>query len=119
MDRGEEIGNCRPEDVAWLSTLSESEIDLLVSLKKLVIQRANVIDNEKLIENFDLKMLRSLGVVLIEVLKDRLGSKSLLSSSEETSSLLNQLNLVASSPQGVFGATSSREPEKKKRAVNS
>ncbi|XP_068652658.1 uncharacterized protein [Aristolochia californica] len=109
MDRGEEIGNCRPEDVAWLSTLSDSEIDLLVSLKKLVNQRASVIGQEKLIENFDLKMLRSLGVVLIEVLKERLESKSLFSSSGKFSRLLNQLNLVASNPHGGFGSTSTAE----------
>ncbi|KAG9450954.1 hypothetical protein H6P81_010919 [Aristolochia fimbriata] len=70
---GEEFRNCRLEDVAWLSMLSELEIDLLVSLKKLVIQRANVFGSEEVIEKFDLKLHRSLGVVLIEVLKDRLG----------------------------------------------
>ncbi|XP_068649382.1 uncharacterized protein [Aristolochia californica] len=118
MDHREEIGNCRPEDAAWLSTLSESEIDLLVSLKKLVIQRASVIGEEKLIENFDLRMLRSLGIVLIEVLKERLESKSLVSSME-ASRLLNQLNLVASTPQGGFGSTSAAQNQKGNSAEES
>ncbi|CAM8917290.1 unnamed protein product [Rhodiola kirilowii] len=56
------FGNNRIEDVNWLCSLSESELDMLISLKKLVIQRAKVIGNPKLASKIDLKMLRALDI---------------------------------------------------------
>ncbi|XP_057986081.1 uncharacterized protein LOC110639858 isoform X1 [Hevea brasiliensis] len=54
------LGNNRLEDVRWLCTLSESELDMLISLKMLVIQRAKVLGHKQLAMKFDLKMLRIL-----------------------------------------------------------
>ncbi|KAJ9168577.1 hypothetical protein P3X46_020080 [Hevea brasiliensis] len=63
------LGNNRLEDVRWLCTLSESELDMLISLKMLVIQRAKVLGHKQLAMKFDLKMLRILALVLMEYLK--------------------------------------------------
>lgn len=40
--------------------------DFLMSLKMLVIQRAKVIRHEELAEQFDVKMLRALGMLYYE-----------------------------------------------------
>ncbi|XP_050215589.1 uncharacterized protein LOC126666771 [Mercurialis annua] len=63
------LGNNSVEDVSWLCSLSESELDMLISLKLLVIQKAEVIGREKLASKFDLKLLRALALVLMEYLK--------------------------------------------------
>ncbi|XP_050231193.1 uncharacterized protein LOC126680182 [Mercurialis annua] len=63
------LGNNSIEDVSWLCLLSESELDMLISLKMLVIQRAKVIGHGELASKFDLKMLRALALVLMEYLK--------------------------------------------------
>ncbi|GAB4845692.1 hypothetical protein Ancab_039095 [Ancistrocladus abbreviatus] len=69
MDTEELTGdNNRPEDVRWLYSLSESELDMLLSLKELALQRAKVIGHEDLAEKFDLKMLRGLGSILYELI---------------------------------------------------
>ncbi|KAL5176071.1 hypothetical protein HKD37_08G022128 [Glycine soja] len=54
--------NCetRVEDVAWLCSLSESEIDMLISLKLLIIQRAKMMGCKELASKFNLKMIRAI-----------------------------------------------------------
>ncbi|XP_035545367.1 uncharacterized protein LOC109004735 isoform X2 [Juglans regia] len=72
MDEVKDIlGGNRLEDVTWLCSLSESELDMLISLKIMLIQRAKVIGHESLAENFDLKILRALGFILMEYLKGK------------------------------------------------
>ncbi|CAN0854920.1 hypothetical protein LINGRAHAP2_LOCUS6061 [Linum grandiflorum] len=66
------IENSRIEDVQWLCSLSESELDVLISLKKLVIQRAKAIGHEELAGKFDLQLLRALGVVVMEHFRENL-----------------------------------------------
>ncbi|CAJ1932586.1 unnamed protein product [Sphenostylis stenocarpa] len=58
--------NCetRVEDIAWLCSLSESEIDVLISLKLLIIQRAKMIGCKEMAKKFNLKMIRAIGRVL-------------------------------------------------------
>lgn len=73
MTKDEMIGNDLIEDIRWLCSLSESELDLLMRLKKMVIQRASFIGHGFLANKFDLKMLRDLSFVLMEVLKEQLG----------------------------------------------
>lgn len=58
----EVFGNNELEDVSWLCSLSETELDLLVHLKELVMQRAHIIGNNDLADSFDLKLLRTLGM---------------------------------------------------------
>ncbi|GMN58790.1 hypothetical protein TIFTF001_027897 [Ficus carica] len=65
MDEVQEIlGNNSLEDVTWLCSLSESELDMLIGLKMLVVQRARTLGCEESSRKFDLKMLRSLGASL-------------------------------------------------------
>ncbi|KAJ8759289.1 hypothetical protein K2173_006809 [Erythroxylum novogranatense] len=59
------------EDVNWLCSLSESELDLLVSLKQMVLKRAKVIGHEELAKRFDLKILRALCLILMEYFKGK------------------------------------------------
>ncbi|CAH8356002.1 unnamed protein product [Eruca vesicaria subsp. sativa] len=67
MDELSEIlKNNRTQDISWLCSLSESELDLLISLKKLAIHRAEISDHPELADHFDLKLLRALGLVLME-----------------------------------------------------
>uniref|UniRef100_A0A803LRI8 Pentatricopeptide repeat-containing protein n=1 Tax=Chenopodium quinoa TaxID=63459 RepID=A0A803LRI8_CHEQI len=65
MDEIKFIGNNHPDDVKWLCSLSESELDMLISLKKLALQRAQAVGHESLAQKFDLKMLRALGNFII------------------------------------------------------
>ncbi|XP_021735246.1 uncharacterized protein LOC110701940 [Chenopodium quinoa] len=69
MDEIKFIGNNHPDDVKWLCSLSESELDMLISLKKLALQRAQAVGHESLAQKFDLKMLRALGFILMQHIK--------------------------------------------------
>ncbi|TXG48259.1 hypothetical protein EZV62_027553 [Acer yangbiense] len=68
----------RIEDASWLCSLSESELDMLISLKLLVLQRAKIIGHEDLANKFDLKMLRALGLILMEYFKGKVKDLSLI-----------------------------------------
>ncbi|RVW91667.1 hypothetical protein CK203_024252 [Vitis vinifera] len=59
------LGSNRLEDVNWLCSLYDSELDMLISLKMMVLRRAKVIGHEDLAEKFDLKLLRALGMLSI------------------------------------------------------
>ncbi|CAN8237567.1 unnamed protein product [Cochlearia groenlandica] len=65
------LKNNKTEDINWFCSLSESELDLVISLKKLAIQRAKTCGHQELALVFDLSMLRSLGLVLMEYLRKR------------------------------------------------
>ncbi|CAH2067989.1 unnamed protein product [Thlaspi arvense] len=65
------LKNNRTEDITWFCSLSESEVDLLISLKKLAIERAKRSDHEELAGQFDLKTLRALGLVVMEHVRKR------------------------------------------------
>ncbi|AEE81922.1 Spc97/Spc98 family of spindle pole body (SBP) component [Arabidopsis thaliana] len=90
------LKNNRTDDLTWFCSLSESELDLLISLKKLVIRRAKVSGLEDLVaDKFDLKMLRSLGLVLMEYVRKRVeDDTSLAPSVVQELSLLDSCNLL-------------------------
>ncbi|CAN7000015.1 unnamed protein product, partial [Brassica oleracea var. botrytis] len=67
----EVLKNNRTQDISWLCSLSEPELDLLISLKKLAIQRAETTDHYELADHFDLKLLRALGLVLMEYVRKK------------------------------------------------
>ncbi|KAL0683910.1 hypothetical protein Bca4012_050758 [Brassica carinata] len=67
----EVLKNNRTQDISWLCSLSEPELDLLISLKKLAIQRAEITDHYELADHFDLKLLRALGFVLMEYVRKK------------------------------------------------
>ncbi|KAL2336473.1 hypothetical protein Fmac_010919 [Flemingia macrophylla] len=93
--------NCetRVEDVAWLCSLSESEIDMLFSLKLLIIQRAKMICSKELANKFNLRVIRAIALVLMEVLKAELKDSSLIPSKVNSSALLNACNLLKSNDE--------------------
>ncbi|KAG8660881.1 uncharacterized protein LOC110606348 [Manihot esculenta] len=94
MDEAQEfLGNNRLDDVHWLCTLSESELDMLISLKMLVIQRAKVLGYEDLAMKFDLKVLRTLAFVLMEYLKGNVKNFSHIPGMVKTPNLLDGCNL--------------------------
>ncbi|XP_011090152.1 uncharacterized protein LOC105170916 isoform X3 [Sesamum indicum] len=66
------LGNNDIDDVRWLCSLTESELDLLMGLKNLVNMRAKKIGHEALAKNFDLRMLRALSVTFMKHLKEQL-----------------------------------------------
>lgn len=56
------LGNNEIEDVQWLCSLSEPELDLLIGLKMMVIRRAKQVGHKSLAKHFNLKTLRGLCV---------------------------------------------------------
>ncbi|CAN0899572.1 hypothetical protein LINGRAHAP2_LOCUS20351 [Linum grandiflorum] len=66
------IENNRIDDVQWLCSLSESELDVLISLKKMVVRRAMAIGHEELAEKVGLKLLRALGLVVMEHFREKI-----------------------------------------------
>lgn len=71
---GDYIGENRLDDVLWLCSLTESELDLLISLKEMIIQRAKTMGQEGLTQKFDLKMLRAIAFIMMENLKSQFKS---------------------------------------------
>ncbi|KAK9684145.1 hypothetical protein RND81_10G189700 [Saponaria officinalis] len=71
------IGDNHHEDVRWLHSLSEPEIDLLIGLKDIAVQRAKVIGQERLSDKFDLKLLRALSYILMQHVKGQLSNLQL------------------------------------------
>lgn len=109
MGKGDIFKNSRIEDVRWLCSLSESELDMLISLKMVVIQRARRIKHEALSTKFDLKMLRVLGFVVMEYLKGQLKDFSAIPALAESSASLDGCNLLKHTIDGSFGTMSIEE----------
>ncbi|XP_051120722.1 uncharacterized protein LOC127244293 [Andrographis paniculata] len=63
------LGNNDIDDVRWLCSLTDSELDLLMGLKTMMNMRAKQIGHEYLAKKFDLKMLRALSFIFMEHLK--------------------------------------------------
>ncbi|XP_059658308.1 uncharacterized protein LOC132304566 [Cornus florida] len=93
----------RIEDVQWLCSLSESELDMLISLKTLVLQRAKVVGHDDLAKKFDLKMLRVLSFILMQYLKGQLEDLSDVPGLAESSGILDKCNLLKCDINDSFG----------------
>ncbi|AET01350.1 putative gamma-tubulin complex component protein [Medicago truncatula] len=91
---GDKITETRVQDVAWLCSLSESEIDMLISLKLLIIKRAEWIGCKNLANKFDLKMLRAIALVLMENLKAEVKDASLVPDMVKSTAFLDVCNLL-------------------------
>ncbi|KAF7825595.1 uncharacterized protein G2W53_016759 [Senna tora] len=91
-----------PEDVTWLCSLSESEIDMLCSLKLLILRRAKMIGHKELAEKFDLKMLRAIALVLMEYLKAQVKDSSLIPDVVKSADFLDSCNLLKCVNEGVM-----------------
>ncbi|XP_019155547.1 PREDICTED: uncharacterized protein LOC109152360 [Ipomoea nil] len=96
MDREELIlgRENRIDDVRWLCSLTDSELDFLISLKVLIIQHAKKIGNEALAKKFDLKFLRALSFILMNKLNGQLKDISTTLSSSGSSLPLDDCNLL-------------------------
>ncbi|CAH8277874.1 unnamed protein product [Arabidopsis lyrata] len=90
------LKNNRTDDLTWFCSLSESELDLLISLKQLVIQRAKISGLQDLVaDQLDLKMLLALGFVLMEYVRKRVEDDTSLDPSVvQQLSLLDSCNLL-------------------------
>ncbi|KAI9197712.1 hypothetical protein LWI28_002930 [Acer negundo] len=91
----------RIEDASWLCSLSESELDMLISLKLLVLQRAKIIGHEDLANKFDLKMLRALGLILMEYFKGKVKDLSLIPALAEPA-LMDCSNLLKCNSEDIM-----------------
>ncbi|XP_010447049.1 PREDICTED: uncharacterized protein LOC104729747 [Camelina sativa] len=98
------LKNNRTDDLTWFCSLSESELDLLISLKKLATQRAIISGHQELADKFDLKLLRALGLVLMENVRKKIEDDTCLAPSVvHQLSLLDSCNLVETHVDGTIG----------------
>ncbi|KAI3461145.1 hypothetical protein Pfo_017808 [Paulownia fortunei] len=95
MDEKIVLGNNDIDDVRWLCSLTESELDLLMGLKHMVNMRAKKIGHEALAKKFDLRMLRALSFIFMEHLKGQLKDVPVTSGFE--------CNLLKQNLSGSFG----------------
>ncbi|XP_021896338.1 uncharacterized protein LOC110813482 [Carica papaya] len=92
----------RLEDVSWLCSLSEAELDFLISLKILVLQRAKIIGHDELAKKFDLRMLRALGFILMEHVRGKIKNLSVSPCFADSDSFMNDCNLLKSKIEDVL-----------------
>ncbi|XP_027181832.1 uncharacterized protein LOC113780214 [Coffea eugenioides] len=105
------LGNNDIEDVRWLCSLSESELDMLIALKMLAMRRAKVIGHPSLAKEFDLKKLRHLSFTMMEHLKEQLEDLSAGPDPAEGSKLLDECNLSRLHVSDSFSSMSIDELE--------
>ncbi|PNX94542.1 Spc97/Spc98 family of spindle pole body (SBP) component [Trifolium pratense] len=98
LERPVELDKINPEtrvqDVAWVCSLSESEMDFLISLKLLITQRAERIGCKNLADRFDLKTIRAIAFVLMENLKAELKDTSTIPDTMESTTFLDACNIL-------------------------
>ncbi|XP_058752863.1 uncharacterized protein LOC131626065 isoform X1 [Vicia villosa] len=87
----------RVEDVDWICSLSESEIDFMISLKLLIRKRAERIGCKNLADRFDLKTIRAIAFVLMENLKTEVKDTSLVPDSVKSTAFLDACNILKGS----------------------
>ncbi|KAK1384780.1 Spc97 / Spc98 family of spindle pole body component [Heracleum sosnowskyi] len=109
MDKEEIIGRNSVEDASWLCHLSESELDLLIDLKKMVIHRAKLINCASLGEKFDLKILRALGFILMEHCKENIKNMSDTPVLADFCASLDKCNLLKQDDKDGSGSMSMEE----------
>ncbi|KAI5419722.1 hypothetical protein KIW84_043766 [Lathyrus oleraceus] len=68
----------RVQDVDWICSLSESEIDFMISLKLLITKRAERIGCKNLADRFDLKTIRAIEVKETSLVPDSVKSTAFL-----------------------------------------
>ncbi|XP_062233995.1 uncharacterized protein LOC133931181 isoform X2 [Phragmites australis] len=93
-------------DARWLETLSETELDLLISLKELAVTRATNAGHPKLADRFHLRTLRALGIVLLENFKGRLQE-----STSVNTNMFERLALLSDPDVDVSAHRSNFEPQ--------
>ncbi|XP_057971580.1 uncharacterized protein LOC131160194 [Malania oleifera] len=109
MDLEEILGNNDLEDVSWLCSLSEAELDILISLKKLVLQRAKIIGGDVLANKFDLKVLRALGFIVMEYLRGQIKDMADCPDLVKFHTLLDVSNLLNCDAKGCMSFAELKE----------
>ncbi|KAG0497843.1 hypothetical protein HPP92_002534 [Vanilla planifolia] len=87
------VDNMQDEDSEWLSSLTEHELDFLISLKELATTKAKNIGRKDLSKKFDIKVLRALGFILLEYFKERVRNTPAISDADELLASLNNSGL--------------------------
>ncbi|GLJ53581.1 hypothetical protein SUGI_1143080 [Cryptomeria japonica] len=72
------------EDKAWLASRTEPELDMLISIKKMAMERAKTIQDERANGIFNFKLLRTIGLLLEEFVKESLKNAHSLGDVVET-----------------------------------
>ncbi|WJX95322.1 hypothetical protein P8452_76657 [Trifolium repens] len=98
LERSVELDKINPEtrvqDVAWICSLSESEMDFMISLKLLITQRAERIGCKNLADRFDLKTIRAIAFVLMENLKAEVKDSSTIPDTVKSTAFLDACNIL-------------------------
>ncbi|XP_020966110.1 uncharacterized protein LOC107618644 isoform X2 [Arachis ipaensis] len=101
MVRGYKDSRLEVECLIWLCSLSELEIDMLISLKLLIFQRAKTIGYVGLAKKFNLKIIRAIAVVLMEHLKEELKDLLLVADMDKSASFLDACKLLKCYKEGT------------------
>ncbi|XP_057735034.1 uncharacterized protein LOC130950530 isoform X1 [Arachis stenosperma] len=101
MVRGGKDSRLEVECLIWLCSLSELEIDMLISLKLLIFQRAKTIGYADLAKKFNLKIIRAIAVVLMEHLKEELKDLLLVADTDKSASFLDACKLLKCYKEGT------------------
>ncbi|KAF9686008.1 hypothetical protein SADUNF_Sadunf03G0113800 [Salix dunnii] len=96
--RGEALVDDSPEDIRWLCNLSESELDMLIRLKALILHRANVLGHDELAKKFDLLTLRAVGLFLMDYLKGKVKDLSNVQGLSKLAEFPDWCNLLRGNP---------------------
>ncbi|KAJ6703355.1 GAMMA-TUBULIN COMPLEX COMPONENT [Salix viminalis] len=97
-NRGETFVDDSPEDIRWLCNLSESELDMLIRLKSLILHRAKVLGHDELAKKFDLPTLRAVGLFLMGYLKGRVKDLSNVQGLSKLAAFPDWCNLLKGNP---------------------
>ncbi|KAL1341375.1 hypothetical protein HN51_027848 [Arachis hypogaea] len=101
MVRRDKDSRLEVECLIWLCSLSELEIDMLISLKLLIFQRAKTIGYADLAKKFNLKIIRAIAVVLMEHLKEELKDLLLVADTDKSASFLDACKLLKCYKEGT------------------
>ncbi|KAI5381475.1 hypothetical protein KIW84_063988 [Lathyrus oleraceus] len=112
----------RVQDVDWICSLSESEIDFMISLKLLITKRAERIGCKNLADRFDLKTIRAIEVKETSLVPDTVKSTAFLDAcnilkcSNVVSATIEELSkTVGADIQPILTSKFPLEPYKQKR----
>ncbi|KAL1341189.1 uncharacterized protein [Arachis hypogaea] len=101
MVRGGKDSRLEVESLIWLCSLSELEIDMLISLKLLIFQRAKTVGYADLAKKFNLKIIRAIAVVLMEHLKEELKDLLLVADTDKSAPFLDACKLLKCYKEGT------------------
>ncbi|XP_062118675.1 uncharacterized protein LOC133832331 [Humulus lupulus] len=75
---------------------------MIISLKMLVLQRAKLFGQDQITQKFDLKMLRALGLIMMEYVKEKVKEKTLVAGLEESFAFLDSCNQLQCDVENIL-----------------